>query len=377
MNPQAHIKVVLIDDHALVRDGIRALLMAVPELDVVGEAGSGAEAFDLLKRVPADVVLMDIGLKDINGLELTQSLRRDFPDIRVLILSMYDNQEYVNTSVKVGARGYVLKDAPSREIIVAIEAIAAGGTYYSEGVAEKLANHSAEERELTPREREVLLMLAQGHNNKTMARALQISVRTVETHRLSIRRKLDIDRPADLMKHAMVHGWPPGQHEPPHSGSTRLLLDTSITEGSVALAGRTVHPFPSGCAHACQICRTDPATAAGLPGIHRLRLGLGPVGAARFAPARTGRVRGLDCDCPWRPADALGGLGDASSSHHHQPLRKAKQPVADGPVRLLAQPDLPGRHADLLRRGGVAGQSLALVAAAAADLLHAARRDRA
>jgi len=175
MNPQAHIKVVLIDDHALVRDGIRALLMAVPELDVVGEAGSGAEAFDLLKRVPADVVLMDIGLKDINGLELTQSLRRDFPDIRVLILSMYDNQEYVNTSVKVGARGYVLKDAPSREIIVAIEAIAAGGTYYSEGVAEKLANHSAEERELTPREREVLLMLAQGHNNKTMARALQIS----------------------------------------------------------------------------------------------------------------------------------------------------------------------------------------------------------
>lgn len=207
MNPQAHIKVVLIDDHALVRDGIRALLMAVPELDVVGEAGSGAEAFDLLKRVPADVVLMDIGLKDINGLELTQSLRRDFPDIRVLILSMYDNQEYVNTSVKVGARGYVLKDAPSREIIVAIEAIAAGGTYYSEGVAEKLANHSAEERELTPREREVLLMLAQGHNNKTMARALQISVRTVETHRLSIRRKLDIDRPAGRPDEARDGAW--------------------------------------------------------------------------------------------------------------------------------------------------------------------------
>ena len=131
--------------------------------------------------------------------------------MRVLILSMYDNQEYVNTSVKVGASGYVLKDAPSREIIVAIQAIAAGGIYYSEGIAEKLASRSAEERELTPREREVLLMLAQGHNNKTMARTLQISVRTVETHRLSIRRKLDIDRPADLMKHAMVHGWIPGQ----------------------------------------------------------------------------------------------------------------------------------------------------------------------
>ncbi|HBS80969.1 MAG TPA: DNA-binding response regulator, partial [Pseudomonas sp.] len=143
----------------LVRDGIRALLMAVPELDVVGEAGSGAEAIELLSRATADVVLMDIGLKDVNGLELTQSLRQQFPDVRVLILSMYDNQEYVNTSVKVGASGYVLKDAPSREIIVAIQAIAAGGTYYSEGIAEKLASRSAEERELTPREREVLLML--------------------------------------------------------------------------------------------------------------------------------------------------------------------------------------------------------------------------
>jgi len=212
MNPQAGIKVVLIDDHALVRDGIRALLMAVPELDVVGEAGSGAEALELLERVTADVVLMDIGLKDVNGLELTQALRERFPHIRVLILSMYDNQEYVSTSVKVGACGYVLKDAPSREIITAIEAIAAGGSYYSEGVADKLSNRGAEERELTPREREVLLMLAQGHNNKAMARALKISVRTVETHRLSIRRKLDIDRPADLMKHAMVHGWLPGQH---------------------------------------------------------------------------------------------------------------------------------------------------------------------
>ena len=92
MNPQACIKVALIDDHALVRDGIRALLMAVPELDVVGEAGSGAEAIELLSRATADVVLMDIGLKDVNGLELTQSLRQQFPDVRVLILSMYDNQ---------------------------------------------------------------------------------------------------------------------------------------------------------------------------------------------------------------------------------------------------------------------------------------------
>ncbi|MGA4320372.1 response regulator [Ectopseudomonas hydrolytica] len=205
----ATIRIALIDDHALVREGIRALLEVLPHFQVVGEAGSGAEAFDLLQRTPVDILLMDVGLRDINGLELTRQLRERYPDIKVLMLSMYDNQEYVSSSLAVGASGYVLKEAPSREIVAAIEAIAAGGSFYSGDIARKLVKPAPSEDELTPREREVLLMLAQGLNNKVMARTLQISVRTVETHRLSIRRKLAIDKPADLLKHALAHGWVP------------------------------------------------------------------------------------------------------------------------------------------------------------------------
>ena len=205
----ATIRIALIDDHALVREGIRALLAVLPHFEVVGEAGSGAEVFELMQRTQVDILLMDVGLRDINGLELTRQLRERYPAIKVLILSMYDNQEYVSTSLAVGASGYVLKEAPSREIVAAIEAIAAGGSFYSGDIARKLAKPAPSEDELTPREREVLLMLAQGLNNKSMARTLQISVRTVETHRLSIRRKLAIDKPADLLKHALAHGWIP------------------------------------------------------------------------------------------------------------------------------------------------------------------------
>lgn len=209
MTAATPIRIALIDDHALVREGIRALLAVLPQFQVVGEAGGAAEAFELVQRAQPDIVLMDIGLKDINGLELTKQLRERYPALKVLILSMYDNQEYVSSSLEVGASGYVLKEAPSRDIVTAIEAIAAGGSFYSGDLAHKLGKRSSGDDELTPREREVLLMLAQGLNNKIMARTLQISVRTVETHRLSIRRKLDIDKPADLLKHALAHGWMP------------------------------------------------------------------------------------------------------------------------------------------------------------------------
>lgn len=122
------------------------------------------------------------------------------------MLSMYDNQEYVRTSISSGALGYVLKNAPSAELIAAIEAIAAGGRFYSSEITRKLAGSNRDEHELTPRELQVLSMIAKGHNNKKMARELDISVRTVETYRLSIRRKLNIDTPAALVKYALEHG---------------------------------------------------------------------------------------------------------------------------------------------------------------------------
>jgi DNA-binding NarL/FixJ family response regulator len=201
------IRVALVDDHALVRDGLRALLTAMPQLEVVGEASSGAEALTLVAQVRPDLLLVDIGMRDMTGLQLTEILCRQYPGMQILILSMYDHAEYVTSSIRAGARGYVLKDAASWEIVAAIDAIAAGGTYYSADLLEKTVSPPAADDELTPREREVLQMLVQGLSNKAIARMLEISVRTVETHRLSIRRKLDVDTPAGLAKYALERGW--------------------------------------------------------------------------------------------------------------------------------------------------------------------------
>ncbi len=206
MNLPPVIRIALVDDHSLVRDGIKALLSVMPQLDVVGEAENGAQAIEMVGRCQPDLLLMDIGLKDKNGLELTRLLGKQYPRLKILILSMYDNYEYVSESVRSGASGYVLKNAPSREIIAAIEAIISGGTFYSAEIAQRLATNPNTDSELTPRESQVLAKMVQGLNNKEMARELDISVRTVETHRLSIRRKLNIDKPAALVKYAIDHG---------------------------------------------------------------------------------------------------------------------------------------------------------------------------
>jgi DNA-binding NarL/FixJ family response regulator len=206
MSDSQTIRIALVDDHSLVRDGVRALLATRALFEVVGEAENAAQALSLCEAVKPDILLVDIGLQDMNGLELTQLIRQRCPAIKILILSMYDNQEYVATSIRAGASGYVLKNAPSREIVAAIEAIATGGTFYSAEVTLKLVSKKTDENELTPREVQVLVGLAKGLDNKTLARDLAISVRTVETHRLSIRRKLKVDKPAGLVKYAMEHG---------------------------------------------------------------------------------------------------------------------------------------------------------------------------
>ena len=206
MNLPSPIRVALVDDHSLVRDGIKALLAVMSPLEMVGEAENGVAAIEMVGRCQPDLLLVDISLPDMNGLELTRVLRSQYPSLKVLVLSMYDNYEYVSESVRSGASGYVLKNAPSREIIAAIEAISSGGTFYSAEIAQRLIADRNTDNELTPRESQVLSKMAQGLNNKEMARELDISVRTVETHRLSIRRKLNIDKPAALVKYAIDHG---------------------------------------------------------------------------------------------------------------------------------------------------------------------------
>ncbi|MCP1571997.1 LuxR family transcriptional regulator [Herbaspirillum rubrisubalbicans] len=196
-------RIMLIDDHPLVRDGLRARLETVPGLQVVAEAGNAQEALDAAAQHQVDLTLMDINMRGINGIELTARFHALHPEIAVLILSMHDKAEYVMQSIQAGARGYVLKDAPSQDIVHAIETVRSGGIYYSAALARQLTQPLPPRELLTQREREVLQHIANGQSNKQIARALALSVRTVETHRLNIKRKLNIDGQAELIKFAV------------------------------------------------------------------------------------------------------------------------------------------------------------------------------
>lgn len=201
------IRLVLVDDHPLVRDGLKARLSVVPGLQVVGEAASGADALQLVALHPPDLMLVDVGMRGMNGIELTAQLRQQYPTIKVLMLSMYDNREYVLSAIRAGACGYVLKESPTEDIIAAIQAAWAGGSYFSAQVSSLVAHDSRTPAQLTAREHEILLLLAHGGSNKAVAKQLDISVRTVEAHRLSLRRKLGVDSASELLKIAVTQGW--------------------------------------------------------------------------------------------------------------------------------------------------------------------------
>lgn len=206
------IRLLLIDDHPLVRDGLRLRLETVPQLRVVGEAGNAAAAQAFLAGCMAEdpqggtlphLALMDLNMPGVGGLELTALLHERYPQIAVLVLSMHDNPEYMVQAVKAGARGYLLKDEPAQEIITAIDAVMAGRSYFSAAAAVRLSQASTLATLLTHRERDVLRHIADGHANKQIAQLLGLSVRTVETHRLNIKRKLGIDGQAELIKYAV------------------------------------------------------------------------------------------------------------------------------------------------------------------------------
>jgi DNA-binding NarL/FixJ family response regulator len=199
------IRIMLVDDHPLVRDGLRARLEAMAHLRVVAEADNADDALVQAALAPVDLVLMDINMRGTNGIEAAARLRELFPAIAVLILSMHDKVEYVGQAMQAGARGYVLKDAPGKDIVLAIDTVMAGGIYYSEALARQLARPQVADTQLTIREQEVLQHIAGGESNKQIARALDLSVRTVETHRLNIKRKLGIEGQAELIRFAVQH----------------------------------------------------------------------------------------------------------------------------------------------------------------------------
>jgi DNA-binding NarL/FixJ family response regulator len=201
----ASIRLLLVDDHPLVRDGLNARLSTQPGIEVVGEAGDAAEALRQVAACRPTLVLLDVGMREVNGIELAAQLLANDPALKVLMLSMHDNPEYVQRALQAGASGYVLKDAPASEIIGALHAVAAGGVFLSPALSKRLFRNQAPRPLLSPRESQILAALAKGWSSKQMARSFDLSVRTVDAHRQSIKRKLGLEGQAELVKYAVEH----------------------------------------------------------------------------------------------------------------------------------------------------------------------------
>ena len=207
-------RVILADDHVLVRAGLRKLLESMPEVSVVGEADDGLALLALAQELQPDLVLLDIAMPGLNGLEAAARLSRTAPGIRVLILSMHQNEEYVRQALRSGAAGYLLKDAAPMELSRAIRAVLRGETYLSPAVSrgvvsdyvQRLRGDENPGSGLTPRQTEVLQLIAEGHSSKEIARRLDLSVKTVETHRSQLMKQLDIHEVAGLVRYAMRIG---------------------------------------------------------------------------------------------------------------------------------------------------------------------------
>ncbi len=210
------IRVLLADDHAMLRSGLRLLLQRESDLAVVGEAGDGRAALDWLTSEPADVAVMDVGMRGLNGIEATEEISRLYPKLRVIMLSMHGDETYVLRCLRAGARAYVLKESAEHELIEAIRAVVAGKSYFSPKVKRLLQqDHVAQLQRsgvsdrlelLSVREREVLQLVAEGNSNKEIAARLYLSVYTVETHRKNILDKLKLHGAADLILYAVRRG---------------------------------------------------------------------------------------------------------------------------------------------------------------------------
>ena len=206
------IRVLIVDDHAVVRSGLRLLLEAEEGLEPVGEAGDARDAIFQARALKPDVILLDIVMPEQTGLDALPQLRHENPDAKVLVLSMQDEPRYVREAFAAGASGYVLKEAADNEVVAAVREVAGGGRYVNPALGARLvaaeaeAERLADEDPLSDREREVLRLLALGHTNQEIAKRLYISVRTAETHRAHIMQKLRLASRAELVRYAIAQG---------------------------------------------------------------------------------------------------------------------------------------------------------------------------
>lgn len=207
-------RVLLADDHALVRAGIRALLESMDGVTVVAEAGNGSEVLELARAHRPDIVLLDISMPGLGGLEASVQLKQELPEVRVVMLSMHANEEYVLQALRAGAAGYMLKDSATGELELALKAVMQGETYLSppiskqvvEGYVQRVGSEQPAADNLTPRQRQVLQLIAEGHSTKEIAYRLELSVKTVETHRAQLMERLHIRDIAGLVKYAIRNG---------------------------------------------------------------------------------------------------------------------------------------------------------------------------
>ena len=208
------VRVLLADDHVLVRAGIRALLEGLEGVAVVAEAGNGGEVLELARKHRPDIVLLDISMPGIGGLEASAQLKQELPEVRVVMLSMHANEEYVLQALRAGAVGYMLKDSATAELELALQAVMQGETYLSppisrqvvEGYVQRVGAEQPAADHLTPRQRQVLQLIAEGLSTKEIAYRLELSVKTVETHRAQLMERLQIRDIAGLVKYAIRNG---------------------------------------------------------------------------------------------------------------------------------------------------------------------------
>ncbi len=213
------INIILADDHQVVRKGLKALLSAEQDFNIVGEAGDGLETVKLVEQLQPDVLILDLMMAGINGLEVTRQLNKKNPRTGIVILSMHSNEAYVLEALRSGARAYILKESPPEELVRAIREVSSGRRYLSSPLTERAIEAYTQRTEvkpmdpyeqLTTREREILQLTAQGRTNAEIAARLYISPRTVETHRTNLMRKLELHNHAQLIQFAIQHGIIPG-----------------------------------------------------------------------------------------------------------------------------------------------------------------------
>lgn len=209
--PGSLIKVLLADDHTIVRQGLKLILSSHPDLEVVGEAANGREVLDLAEKLKPDVILMDVAMPELNGIEATRRLHQISPRTKVLVLSMHKEAVYVREILKAGARGYILKDAIDTELVNAIQSVARGDGYISPAISGALLNDYRQNPTdpldlLSTREREVLQLIAEGKTNKEVATRLNLSVYTVDSHRGKIMEKLNLHSAGELVRFAVKNG---------------------------------------------------------------------------------------------------------------------------------------------------------------------------